>query len=161
MLLDRTGAGARLLRDGRAAMGRADLAEEPRPEWHRYRIRIPQSSQRRPAKGSFLNDVHHVAHVPAATPAAAKTGPMPMHELLGTDEWRLQDGQNETEQPDHSASLGDSTTSSTRIRFSVNTGGRLRPRAPSSADFTTTTAGFEFSVHTAIRIDTASFGAIR
>jgi hypothetical protein len=37
-------------------------------------------------------------------------------------EWQGQDGQNETEQPDHSASLGDSVTSSTRIRFSVHTG---------------------------------------
>jgi hypothetical protein len=37
-------------------------------------------------------------------------------------EWRGQDGQNETEQPDHSASLGDAITSSTRIRFSVHTG---------------------------------------
>src|ERR1700716_2227507 len=37
-------------------------------------------------------------------------------------EWRGQDGQSETEQPDHSASLGDSLTSSTRIRFSVHTG---------------------------------------
>jgi len=37
-------------------------------------------------------------------------------------EWRGQDGQNETEQPDHSASLGDSITSSTRVRFSVHTG---------------------------------------
>jgi hypothetical protein len=36
-------------------------------------------------------------------------------------EWRGQDGQNETEQPDHFASLGDSITSSTRIRFSVHT----------------------------------------
>src|SRR5882757_7424775 len=36
-------------------------------------------------------------------------------------EWRGQDGQNETEQPDHSASLGDSTTSSTQIKFSVHT----------------------------------------
>jgi hypothetical protein len=36
-------------------------------------------------------------------------------------EWRGQDGQSETEQPDHSASLGDSITSSTRIRFSVYT----------------------------------------
>jgi hypothetical protein len=36
-------------------------------------------------------------------------------------EWRGQDGQNVTEQPDHSASLGDSITSSTRIRFSVHT----------------------------------------
>src|SRR6202035_353422 len=37
-------------------------------------------------------------------------------------EWRGQDGQNETEQPDHSASLGDSITSSTRITLSVHTG---------------------------------------
>src|ERR1700681_3014712 len=37
-------------------------------------------------------------------------------------EWRGQDGQSETEQPDHSVSLGDSTTSSTQIRFSVHTG---------------------------------------
>src|SRR5260370_5432163 len=36
-------------------------------------------------------------------------------------EWRGQDGQNETEQSDHSVSLGDSITSSTRIRFSVHT----------------------------------------
>jgi hypothetical protein len=33
-----------------------------------------------------------------------------------------QDGQNETEQTDHSASLGDSITASTRIRFSVHAG---------------------------------------
>src|SRR5260370_4135776 len=38
-------------------------------------------------------------------------------------ECRRQDGQSETEQPDHSASLGDSIRSSTRIRFSVHTGG--------------------------------------
>jgi hypothetical protein len=37
-------------------------------------------------------------------------------------EWRGQDRQNETEQPDHSASLGDSITASTRIRLSVHTG---------------------------------------
>src|SRR5450631_3519852 len=37
-------------------------------------------------------------------------------------EWRGQGGQNETKQPDHSASLGDSITSSTGIRFSVHTG---------------------------------------
>ena len=36
-------------------------------------------------------------------------------------ERRGQHGQNKTEQPDHSASLGDSITSSTRIRFSVHT----------------------------------------
>jgi hypothetical protein len=39
-------------------------------------------------------------------------------------EWQGQDGQNETEQPDHSASLGDSITSSTRMKFSVHTGKR-------------------------------------
>jgi hypothetical protein len=37
-------------------------------------------------------------------------------------EWQDQDGQSETEQPDHSASLGDSITASTRTRFSVHTG---------------------------------------
>jgi hypothetical protein len=44
-------------------------------------------------------------------------------------EWRGQDGQSETEQPDHSASLGDSITSSTRIRFLVHTADKAgRPR---------------------------------
>jgi hypothetical protein len=37
-------------------------------------------------------------------------------------EWHSQNGQQEIEQPDHSASLGDSITSSTRIRFLVHTG---------------------------------------
>src|SRR6202011_1413064 len=37
-------------------------------------------------------------------------------------EWRGQHGQNETEQPDHSTSLGDSSAPSTRIGFSVHTG---------------------------------------
>src|SRR5258708_27405047 len=37
-------------------------------------------------------------------------------------------GENETEQPDHSTGLGDSITSSTRIRFSVHT--RSTPRWP-------------------------------
>src|SRR5258708_30303659 len=37
-------------------------------------------------------------------------------------EWRGEDRQNETEQPDHSASLGDSIAASTQIRFSVHTG---------------------------------------
>src|SRR6202051_5309768 len=40
-------------------------------------------------------------------------------------EWRGQDGQNETEQPDHSAGLGDSITASTQIRFSVHTTGAI------------------------------------
>src|SRR6266852_7162144 len=39
-------------------------------------------------------------------------------------ERRGQHGQNEAEQSDHSASLGDSITSSTRMRFSVHTGTR-------------------------------------
>ena len=41
-------------------------------------------------------------------------------------EWRGQDGQSETEHPDHSTSLGDSITPSTRIKFSVHTGVRMR-----------------------------------
>ena len=51
-------------------------------------------------------------------------------------EWRGQDGQNETEQPDHSASLGDSITSSTRIRFSVHTGQNKRPQRGAEAEVT-------------------------
>jgi hypothetical protein len=51
---------------------------------------------------------------------------MSKHRVLGFKpqlrlEWRDQDGQNETKQPDHSASLGGFFTSSTRIRFSVHT----------------------------------------
>src|SRR6202171_3124767 len=41
-------------------------------------------------------------------------------------ERRGQDGQSETEQPDHSASLGDSITSSTQMRFSVHTTDRMK-----------------------------------
>ena len=52
---------------------------------------------------------------------------MSKHRVLGFKpqlrlEWRGQDGQNETEQPDHSANLGVSITASTRKRFSVHTG---------------------------------------
>jgi hypothetical protein len=39
-------------------------------------------------------------------------------------EWRGQHGLDETQEPDHSASLGDSIASSTRITFSVHTGGQ-------------------------------------
>src|SRR5258705_11309849 len=51
---------------------------------------------------------------------------MSKHRVLGFKpqlrlEWRGQDGQHEAEQPDHSASLGDSITSATRTRFSVHT----------------------------------------
>jgi methyl-accepting chemotaxis protein len=52
--------------------------------------------------------------------------------------WRGQDGQNETEHPDHSASLGDSITSSTRIRFSVHTTRRCAASATIWADRTGT-----------------------
>src|SRR5215467_772256 len=45
-------------------------------------------------------------------------------------EWQSHDGQNEIEQPDHSASLGDSITASTRIRFSVHTGRIDADQAP-------------------------------
>jgi hypothetical protein len=59
---------------------------------------------------------------------------MPKHRVLSLKphlrlEWRGQDGQNETEQPDHSASLSDSVTSSTRIEFSVHTGQASVPEA--------------------------------
>src|SRR6202040_3593344 len=59
-------------------------------------------------------------------PAAHDIQLMSKHRVLSLKpqlrlEWRGQDGQNETEQPDHSASLGDSIASSTRIRFSVHT----------------------------------------
>jgi hypothetical protein len=52
---------------------------------------------------------------------------MSQHRVLGFKpqlrlEWQAHDGKKETEQPDHSASLSDSITSSTRIRFSVHTG---------------------------------------
>jgi hypothetical protein len=43
-------------------------------------------------------------------------------------EWRGQGGHDETQKPDHPASLGDSVTSSTRIGFSVHTA-RIRDRA--------------------------------
>jgi hypothetical protein len=46
-------------------------------------------------------------------------------------EWRGQYGQDETEQPDHSASLGDSITSSTRMRFSVHPGRPIEVTAAS------------------------------
>src|SRR6201987_5351641 len=64
-------------------------------------------------------------------PAPQDNQLMPKHRVLSLKpqlrfEWRSQDGHNETEQPNHSASLGDSITSSTRIRFSVHTGGPPR-----------------------------------
>src|ERR1700730_7435969 len=71
---------------------------------------------------------------------------MSKHRVLGFKpylrlERRGQDGQHETEQPDHSASLGDSITSSTRIRFSVHTSLDMRAekgsiRRPAGVTFT-------------------------
>src|SRR5439155_17752184 len=60
-------------------------------------------------------------------------------------EWRGQDGQSETEQPDHSASLGDSFTSSTRIGFLVHTGEPNRVDVNGSRTGNSTTVYFEFS----------------
>jgi hypothetical protein len=59
-------------------------------------------------------------------PAAQEDQLMSEHRILSFKpqlrlEWRGQDGQSETEHPDHFTSLGDSITSSTRIRFSVHT----------------------------------------
>src|SRR5258708_12890043 len=43
-------------------------------------------------------------------------------------EWRSQGGHDETQKPDHSASLGDFVTPSTRLGFSVHTAARcIRP----------------------------------
>src|SRR6478735_1930373 len=63
---------------------------------------------------------------PAFQPTLQDSQLMSKHRVLRRKqalrlERRGQYGQNETEQPDHSASLGDSITSSTRIRFSVHT----------------------------------------
>jgi hypothetical protein len=60
-------------------------------------------------------------------PAPQDNQLMSKHRVLGfkpqlRPEWRDQDGQNEPEQPDHSASLGDFVTASTRIGFSAHTG---------------------------------------
>jgi len=70
-----------------------------------------------------------VVRKPDATmqPAPHDIQLMPKHRVLSFKpcprlEWR---GQNETERPDHSASLGDSIASSTRIRFSVHTAGNF------------------------------------
>src|ERR1700745_1369667 len=55
---------------------------------------------------------------------------MPKHRVLSLKphlrlDWRGQDGQDETQKPDHFASLDDSIKSSTRMRFSVRTAGFL------------------------------------
>jgi hypothetical protein len=68
----------------------------------------------------------------AATPPTPQDNQlMSKHRVLSLEpqlrfEWRGQDRQSEIEEPDHSASLGDSITSSTRIRFSVHTRSRVR-----------------------------------
>src|SRR5882757_8666009 len=64
---------------------------------------------------------------------------MSKHRVLGFKsqlrlEWRGQDGQNETKQPDHSASLGDFITSSTRIRFSVHTADKFVEQAQNNGE---------------------------
>jgi hypothetical protein len=74
-------------------------------------------------------------------PAPQDNQLMPKHRVLSLKpqlplEWRGQDGHNETEQPNHSASLGDSITSSTRIRFSVHTGQTYGPQDDPLGDAT-------------------------
>ena len=70
----------------------------------------------------------------AMKPAPQNNQLMPKRRVLNLKphlrlEWRGQDGQDETQKPDHFASIGDSVTPSTRIRFSVQTS----MRAPSPA----------------------------
>jgi hypothetical protein len=69
---------------------------------------------------------------PTLEPAPQNSQLMPKHRVLGLKphlrlDWRGQDGEDKTQKPNHSLSLGDSITSSTRIRFSVHTA------APASA----------------------------
>jgi hypothetical protein len=78
---------------------------------------------------SWIKEPAIMVREPDATmqPAPQDNQLMSKHRVLSLKpqlrlELRGQDGQNETEQPDHSASLGDSITASTRIRFSVHTG---------------------------------------
>jgi hypothetical protein len=75
-----------------------------------------------------------IVREPDATmqPTPQDNQPMSKHCVLGFKpqrrlEWGDQDGKNEIEQSDHSTSLGDSTRSSTRIRFSVHTGSASDP----------------------------------
>src|SRR5258705_12638381 len=68
-------------------------------------------------------------------PAPQDNQLMSKHRVLGLKpalrlEWRGKDGQNETEQTDHSASLGDSIASSTQIRLSVHTGRKSPQKRP-------------------------------
>src|SRR5260370_24900633 len=70
------------------------------------------------ATGKLVAKLMEGSDVPL--PARATVKNYPVHEQLRL-EWRGQDGHNQTEQPGHSASLGDSITSSTQIRFSVHT----------------------------------------
>ena len=69
-----------------------------------------------------------IVRKPDATmePAPHNNQLMPKYRVLSLQphprlEWRGQDGEDETQKPDHSTSLGDSVTPSTRIRFSVHT----------------------------------------
>jgi transposase len=68
-------------------------------------------------------------------------------------EWRGQDRHDETQEPDHSASLGDSGASSTRITFSVHTAyifGAVCPQRGATAALVVPTANTEvMSLHLA------------
>jgi hypothetical protein len=101
---------------------------------------MPPNERLRPDNGENLQDRRKPAiqldQEPAVLvrePDATMQPPLQDNQLLSEHrvlslkpqlrlEWRGEDGQSEAEQPDHSASLGDSVTSSTRIRFSVHTG---------------------------------------
>src|SRR5258707_13618738 len=101
---------------------------------------VPTHERLRPDDGENLQDCWKPAiqldKKPAITvcepdattqPAPQNIQLMSKHRVLSFKpqlrlEWRGKDGQSETKQPNHSASLGDSITSSTRIRFSVHTG---------------------------------------
>jgi hypothetical protein len=72
-------------------------------------------------------------------PAPQDNQLMPKHRVLSLKpqlrlKRRGQDGRKETEQPNHPASIGDSITSSTRMRFSVRTGSEEGPAGQAPTD---------------------------
>ena len=125
-----------LLRDGRHDEATVEWNVEPlRSPWSEHH-QAPTRQPRRPVEARELaappSDPLYELRKQLRLEYIARIAPRPEDvrrflegqvSRFGTKEARRgQDGQSETEHPDHSASLGDSTTSSTRIRLSVHTG---------------------------------------
>jgi hypothetical protein len=92
-----------------------------------FSLKLSGNVRRKPAiqwmknqRSWFVSRARHAAN-------ASRQSLMSKHRVLRLKphlrlEWRGQHGLDETQEPDHFASLGDSIASSTRIRFSVHTG---------------------------------------